>query len=96
MTPVTQVSVDRRRREVKVGGKVIDLTFREFDVFNYLYSARGVIKSREQILEKVWGPASTELRTVDQHVARLRGKLRGNKGIIATVFKVGYKYVGVR
>jgi DNA-binding response OmpR family regulator len=78
-------------REVTVAGTVVDLTPREFDLLAFLLANPGVVFSRDQLLERVWGvgfPYGT--RTVDQHVAQLRAKL-GRRDPIETVRGVGYK-----
>jgi DNA-binding response OmpR family regulator len=78
-------------REVTVSGAVIELTPKEFDLVAFLMANPGVVFSREQLLERVWGvgfPCGT--RTVDQHVAQLRAKL-GRRDPIETVRGVGYK-----
>jgi DNA-binding response OmpR family regulator len=83
--------IDRSAREVHVEGRPITLTSREFSLLAFLSENRGRVKSREQLLARVWG-ASYEggPRTVDIHVRRLRAKL-GNAFPLQTVRGAGYK-----
>ncbi|TBR19871.1 response regulator transcription factor [bacterium] len=85
---------DLGRRELRVGGHPREVTPKEFDLLACLLKARGKALTREQILEKVWGyekGLDLSTRTVDQHVARLRRKLRGERNRIVTVAKNGYR-----
>jgi two-component system, OmpR family, response regulator len=87
------VDVDADAREVTVDGTEVELTAKEFDLLHHLLSHRGVVFTREQLLDSVWGidyPGGT--RTVDVHVAQLRRKL-GRPELIQTVHGVGYKAV---
>ena len=78
-------------REVRVDGREVELTQREFDLFEYLLRHPGQVISREQLLESVWGfLALGETRTVEVHVAQLRKKL-GHPDLIRTVRGIGYK-----
>ncbi len=70
------VEVDRLRREVRVAGRPVTLTATEFRLLEFLMSRPGVVFSREQLLDAVWGHdrAVTD-RTVDVHILRLRQKI---------------------
>jgi len=83
--------IDTGRREVRPGdGDPIRPTAREFDLLWYLADNRGLVLSRSQILEAVWGyDYFGETRTVDVHVRQLRKKLDGIP--IETVWGVGYR-----
>jgi len=86
-----EVRLDRAAREVRVGGREVELTQREFDLLEYLMRHAGQVVSRETLLESVWGFLSPgETRTVEQHVAQVRKKL-GDLELIRTVRGVGYK-----
>ncbi len=80
--------------EVRVSGKVIDLTLREFEVLKYLASQPGQVVTREILLEKVWGyEYYGDIRTVDVTVRRIREKIEkdtSNPKIIITKRGVGY------
>jgi len=87
------VVLDRRGHEVTVAGKPVELTSKEFDLLDCLIENGGIVCSRDQLLDRVWGmsyPGGT--RTVDVHVAQLRRKL-GRPDLIRTVRGSGYKAV---
>ncbi len=84
--------IDALGRRVEVGGKAVDLRMKEFDLLKTLADNKGVVFSRERLLEVVWGyDFAGETRTVDVHIAHLRHKLRGMDPTIDTVWGVGYK-----
>ncbi len=71
-----EIVVDRAAREVLVGGTIVGLTAREFDLLVYLAERRGKIVRRSELLENVWGTGyDGGPRTLDIHVRRLRAKL---------------------
>ena len=79
------------RREVKVGDEEIQLAPKEFDLLWELLDHRGLVLTRDQLLERVWGYTfAGDTRTVDVHVRQLRRKL-GEASPIVTVWGVGYK-----
>jgi len=85
------VHVDAGRREVKVDGREIQLAPKEFDLLWELLDHRGLVLTRDQLLERVWGYTfAGDTRTVDVHVRQLRRKL-GDASPIVTVWGVGYK-----
>lgn len=84
--------MDRGARQVWMDDKEIELTAIEFDLLRVLAENPGIVLSREQILEKVWGyDYYGELRVVDVHVGHIRQKL-GSDDIITTVRGVGYRF----
>jgi DNA-binding response OmpR family regulator len=84
------VTVDLVTRRVTVSGEQVSLTATEFDLLAYLMKHPGRVYSREQLLSEVWGYAAVVgTRTVDVHVAQVRGKL-GDRSPIRTVRGVGY------
>jgi len=94
--PVTVggIEVDFERHEIKVKGKRTDLTPKEFELLKLLIEANGKVLSRDQLLERIWGHGKDmeiDTRTVDQHIARLRHKLRSESARIATVTNFGYQ-----
>jgi len=87
---VGRVEMDPMTRRCTVAGRSVELTATEFDLLFYLMTHPGQIFSRDQLLSEVWGYAAmVNTRTVDVHVAQLRGKL-GEYNIIRTVRGVGY------
>src|SRR5881275_3057173 len=87
------VVLNRQAREVAVDGRTVELTTKEFDLLATLLANPGIVVSRDQLLDRVWGmtyPGGT--RTVDVHVAQLRRKL-GRPELIRTVRGAGYKTI---
>jgi DNA-binding response OmpR family regulator len=83
--------VDSGRREVTVGDVEVQLAPKEFDLLWELLDHRGLVLTRDQLLERVWGYTfAGDTRTVDVHVRQLRRKL-GDDCPIVTVWGVGYK-----
>ena len=86
-----ELLVDAGRREVHVGEEEIQLAPKEFDLLWELLDHRGLVLTRDQLLERVWGYTfAGDTRTVDVHVRQLRRKL-GDASPIVTVWGVGYK-----
>ncbi|MCZ4605577.1 response regulator transcription factor [Streptomyces sp. Lzd4kr] len=83
--------LDRRTREVTVGGSEVALSPREFDLLAYLAQDPGAVHSRQQIMDAVWDPHFFgPTKTLDAHVAALRRKL-GDAGWITTARGVGFR-----
>jgi two-component system alkaline phosphatase synthesis response regulator PhoP len=91
------VTIDFKRAEVTRGNAPIDLSAMEFKLLQHLIENRGVVHSRDQLLDAVWGyDAMPSTRTVDVHIAWLRQKLETNPKhphFIQTVHGMGYKFV---
>jgi DNA-binding response OmpR family regulator len=88
--------IDAGRREVRVGEEEIQLAPKEFDLLWELLDHRGLVLTRDQLLERVWGYTfAGDTRTVDVHVRQLRRKL-GDASPIVTVWGVGYKVAPAR
>jgi DNA-binding response OmpR family regulator len=86
--------IDSARREVRIASRALELRTQEFDLLLTLAEHRGLVLSREQILQKAWGfDFYGQTRTVDVHVAHLRKKLEASAVKIETVTGVGYKLV---
>ena len=85
-----KVEMDPMTRKCTVAGRTVELTATEFDLLFYLLTHPSQIFSRDQLLSEVWGYAAmVNTRTVDVHVAQLRGKM-GDHNVIRTVRGVGY------
>lgn len=87
------IEIDKVAHIVKVDGKTIDLSFKEFELLTYFMENRGIALSREKILNNVWNyDYFGDARTIDTHVKKLRSKM-GEKGeYIKTIWGMGYKF----
>jgi DNA-binding response OmpR family regulator len=91
-----ELKIDAGRREVHVGETEIQLAPKEFDLLWELLDHKGLVLTRDQLLERVWGYTfAGDTRTVDVHVRQLRRKL-GDASPIVTVWGVGYKVAPTR
>ncbi|WP_419824755.1 response regulator transcription factor [Anoxybacterium hadale] len=94
-TRIGDLVINTESHEVKLGGKTLELTLKEFDLLRVLAENRGRVMTRDQLLDKVWGfEYIGETRTVDVHVRYLRKKLgdEDNEGkYIQTIRGMGYK-----
>jgi len=89
---IGEIVIDTQRHSVTTAGLEIELTSTEFKLLLYLAEKKGLVQSREQLLQKVWSYNNAgDTRTVDTHVTRLRGKLGAPGDIIRTVRGFGYK-----
>ncbi len=95
---LSDLEIDVSRHQARVAGKAMDLTLKEFDLLTFLARNKGLVFTREQLLEKVWGydyPGDT--RTVDVHISWLRNKLESDPEKptrLITIRGVGYKLEG--
>ncbi len=90
---LSELIFNDKAHEVRLDGREIELTLKEYNILKKFLEAPGRVFSREQLLDSVWGFDFTgDVRTVDSHVARLRTKLGdwGNKHL-KTVYGIGYK-----
>lgn len=87
------ITLNQSAHEVKVDGKVVELSFKEFELLTYFVTNQGVALSRERILNNVWNyDYFGDARTIDTHVKKLRNKM-GKKGeYIKTIWGMGYKF----
>ena len=95
---VGEIEVDTSRHEIFRNGKTLTLRPKEFDLLAFLARNKGLVFTREQLLEKVWGyDYAGDSRTVDVHVRWLREKIEDNPNeprLLLTVRGVGYKLEG--
>ena len=90
------LEIDAGRREARVAGTEVQLAPKEFDLLWELLDHKGLVLTRDQLLERVWGYTfAGDTRTVDVHVRQLRRKL-GEASPIVTVWGVGYKVAPAR
>jgi DNA-binding response OmpR family regulator len=89
------LEIDEATYQARVGERLLDLTFKEFELLKYLAQHPGRVFTRAQLLQEVWGyDYFGGTRTVDVHVRRLRAKLGPEReSMIGTVRNVGYKFV---
>jgi DNA-binding response OmpR family regulator len=91
-----ELAINAGKREVHVGDEEIRLAPKEFDLLWELLDHRGIVLTRDQLLERVWGYTfAGDTRTVDVHVRQIRRKL-GDASPIVTVWGVGYKVASDR
>ncbi|WP_017151468.1 response regulator transcription factor [Bacillus bingmayongensis] len=87
------IDVNRLSRTVLVDGEEIILTHKEFELLVYLMENKGIVLSRQHLLDQLWGyDYYGDDRTVDTHIKKLRNKLGDKAKHIGTVIRVGYKF----
>lgn len=90
---IENVEINEMSHEVIVDNEVVDFSPKEFDILLLLAKHKGVVLSRDNILNNVWGnDYYGDFRTVDTHIRRIREKLKDNASLIATVTGIGYKF----
>jgi DNA-binding response OmpR family regulator len=91
---VNEIELDLASYTVKVGGKEIKVTAKEFDLLYVFLSSPNRVLSRPYLLERIWGfNYFGSPRTVDVHIRRLRAKLGRAAKYIHTISCVGYKFI---
>lgn len=90
---VNGIEIDKSAHIVKIDGKEIELSFKEFELLTYFMENQGIALPREKILNNVWNyDYFGDARTIDTHVKKLRSKM-GDKGdCIKTIWGIGYKF----
>jgi DNA-binding response OmpR family regulator len=87
------IVLDRNAHLVKIDGKEVDLSFKEFELLSYFVTNQGVALSREKILNNVWNyDYFGDARTIDTHVKKLRSKMGPKGDCIKTIWGLGYKF----
>jgi two-component system, OmpR family, alkaline phosphatase synthesis response regulator PhoP len=88
--------IDSARREVTIGGRIVDLTPKEFELLSLFASHPGRVYSRKYLLENIWDYTYSGYdRTIDSHINRLRAKIEENPDeprLVKTVWGIGYKF----
>ncbi|MDD6101959.1 MAG: response regulator transcription factor [Clostridiales bacterium] len=83
--------INNEKREVTVDGRVVELTFKEYELLSLFVINKGIVLSRDKIMDEVWGTDyEGESRTIDMHVKTLRQKLGDFGNRIRTIRNVGY------
>ncbi len=87
------IRIDKAAHIVTIGGKSIDLSFKEFELLTYFIENKGIALSREKILNAVWNyDYYGDARTIDTHVKKLRSKMGEKGNLIKTIWGMGYKF----
>lgn len=90
---IGNIEINELFHEVLVDNTIVDFSPKEFDILLLLAKNKGLVLSRDNILNRVWGSDYYgDFRTVDTHIRRIREKLKGSSNLIATVTGVGYKF----
>lgn len=88
----SNISIDENRHIVTVDGEEIELTYKEYEILKYLMKNKGIVLTRDSLMEKIWGyDFEHGNRTVDVHIQSLRKKLGAAGEAIKTIRNVGYK-----
>ena len=85
------------KHELRLKGKPVEITAKEFELLGMLMNSRGRVLTREVLLSKVWGYENSmniETRTVDMHIGQLRKKIGTEAERIVTIKSVGYRFDG--
>lgn len=93
--PQKGLVIDPNRKKVFADGENADLTYKEFELLNYLVENEGATISRKEIIDVIWNDADGEApndRTIDVHIRRLRAKIAGYEDVIRTVRGGGYRF----
>ncbi len=92
---IDELCIDNKRHIVTVNGEEVQLTYKEYELLFYLMKNKGLVVSRDKLINEVWGyDFEGESRTVDVHVRTLRLKLGDAGKYIQTIRSVGYKIGG--
>lgn len=87
------IELNKAAHQVKIDGKDIELSYKEFELLAYFMENQGIALSREKILNNVWNyDYFGDARTIDTHVKKLRNKLGGKGDYIKTIWGMGYKF----
>ncbi len=87
------IEINKSAHQVKIDGKPIELSYKEFELLTYFVENRGLALSREKILNNVWNyDYFGDARTIDTHVKKLRSKMGEKGNYIRTIWGMGYKF----
>lgn len=88
-----RIRMDTAARQAWADDRLLDLTATEYDLLKTLAEHRGLVLTREQLMQKVWDTTFfSDIRVVDVHIGHLRQKLGSAAGLVATVRGVGYRF----
>ena len=90
---INGIVLDQAAHSVKIDGKEVELSFKEFELLLYFMTNKGIALSREKILNNVWNyDYFGDARTIDTHVKKLRSKMGDKGAYIRTVWGIGHKF----
>ena len=90
---IGDIEINKESYEVIKNNRIIELSTKEFDLLYYLMNNAGIVLSKDQIYNAVWGSTYGDIGTVAVHIKSLRNKVDSNDQYIITVWGVGYKFV---
>ncbi len=90
---IGDIEINKDSHEVKKDNNLVELSSKEFDLLYYLMINAGIVLSKEQIYNSVWGSNYGDIGTVAVHIKNLRSKIDKNDEYIITIWGVGYKFV---
>ncbi len=87
------IQIDKTAHQVKIDGREVELSYKEFELLSYFVENEGIALSREKILNNVWNyDYFGDARTIDTHVKKLRSKMGDKGNYIKTIWGMGYKF----
>ncbi len=87
------IEIDKAAHQVRIDSKLVELSFKEFELLTYFVENAGIALSREKILNSVWNyDYFGDARTIDTHVKKLRAKMGERGSYIKTIWGMGYKF----
>ena len=87
------IEIYKAAHQVRIDGKLVELSFKEFELLTYFVENQGIALSREKILNSVWNyDYYGDARTIDTHVKKLRAKMGDRGSCIKTIWGMGYKF----
>ena len=92
---IGEIEINLESYEVYKNKEQIELSTREFELLSYLMKNAGIVLTKEEIFDSVWGTDYNEIGTVAVHIKNLRSKLDPDEKYIKTVWGIGYKFVKV-
>ena len=92
---IGEIKIIKESYETYINNKKVDISTREFEVLYYLMKNAGIVLTKEQIFDSVWGKDYGDVGTVAVHIKSLRNKIDKDEKYIKTVWGVGYKFIKV-